>query len=111
MNFKDQHPSINLGFRKFHGLKPYYARNLKERNTCCVYHMKMDMLRLGVNVMRTDSKVMYGDGCVWTCEVCRPNGKDNRCNARNMTYASIIDLWMSWFVKNHYLSGIVEHIF
>ena len=60
---------------------------------------------------RTDSKGIHEELCVCTCEICRPNGEDNRCNARNMTYASIIDLWMSWFVKNHYLSGIVEHIF
>ena len=97
MNFKDQHPSINLGFCKFQGLKPYYIRKLKERNTCCcVYHMKMDMLRLGVNAMCTDSKGIHGDGCVCICEVCRPNGKDNRCNARNMNYALVTKLWRSY---------------
>ena len=96
MNFKDQHPSINLGFRKFQGLKPFFVRKLKERNTCCcVYHIKMDMLRLGVNNMRTNSEGIHGDGCVCTCEVCRPNGSGNRCNARNMTYGTISKLWRS----------------
>ena len=96
MNFKDQHPSLTVGFRKFQGLKPFYVRKLNERNTCCcVYHVKMDMLRLAVNAMRTDSKGIHGELCVCTCEVCRPNGEDNRCNARNMTYASVSELWRS----------------
>ena len=68
---------VKLGFHKFHGLKPYYARNLKERNTCfCVHHIKIDFLSLGVNTMHTDSKGIHGDGCVCTCEVYRPNGED-----------------------------------
>ena len=45
-----------------------------------------------MNTIHTDSKGIHGDDCVCTCEVCRPNGKDNRCNARNMTYASVIEL-------------------
>ena len=94
MNFKDQHPSWVVGFRKFQGLKPYYVRKLNERNTyCCVYHVKMDMLRLEVNAMHTNSKGIHGELCVCTCEVCRPNGEENRCNARNMTYPSVSELW------------------
>ena len=59
----------------------------------------MDMLRLGVNNMRTDSKGIHGDECVCTCEVCRPNGSDNRCNAQNMTYASVFELWRSFICE------------
>ena len=54
----------------------------------------MDLIRLGVNHMRSDPKGIHGNGCDCTCVICRSNGED-RSNARNMTYQSIFELWMS----------------
>ncbi|MCO5569206.1 hypothetical protein L7F22_022916 [Adiantum nelumboides] len=52
MNFKDQHPSIDIGFRAFHKLKPFFVRKLKERNTCCcVYHTRIDLMRIAIDAL------------------------------------------------------------
>ena len=54
---------------------------------------------------------VYTGNYVSAREVCRPNGEDNRCNAQNMTYASVSELWSVLGKKNHRVSGIVVHVY
>ena len=48
------------------------------------------------HTMCTDSTGIHGDGCICTCDVCKPNGKDSRCNAKNITYTLVSELWRSF---------------
>jgi hypothetical protein len=55
------HAKYKVGLRAFKKLKPYYAKRLKERNTCaCKYHMEMMELQHGFNDMQTTSKLVHG---------------------------------------------------
>ena len=95
MNFKEQHPSLDIGFRAFQGLKPFFVRKLKERNTCCcVYHTRIDLMHLAVNSLRIGTKSIHGDACDCSCMICRPN-KEEKCSAYAATFSSVSELWRS----------------
>ncbi|MCO5606921.1 hypothetical protein L7F22_061112 [Adiantum nelumboides] len=95
MNFKEQHPSIDIGFRAFQSLKPFFVRKLKERNTCCcVYHTRIDLVRLAINSLRIDTKSIHGDACDCLCMICRPN-EEEKCSAYAATFSSMSKLWRS----------------
>ncbi|MCO5573779.1 hypothetical protein L7F22_027553 [Adiantum nelumboides] len=95
MNFKEQHPSIDIGFRAFQSLKPFFARKLKERNTCCcVYHTRIDLMRLVINSLRIDTKSIHGDACDCLCMICMPI-EEEKCSAYAATFSSVSKLWRS----------------
>ena len=56
--------------------------------TSCVNYIQSCLLNAWC-----DLKGMHGDGCDFACVVCRTNGEGS--NARNMTDASISELWRS----------------
>lgn len=95
LNFKEQHPSCVIGFRTFQQLKPFFVKRLKERNTCCcVYHARMDLLRLAVSSMRSNVKDLHGPTCKCECQVCRPMG-ETMCVGNTQIYPSVKQLWTS----------------
>ncbi len=55
--FQTSHPKIIIGQRLFEFLKPFFGKPLKDRNTCCIYHVKLNELRLALNLLRTKSLV------------------------------------------------------
>jgi hypothetical protein len=73
LRFKEAHLECNVRHRAFERLKPWWVRKLKERNTyCCIYHVEMDMMKVGLSNLRDKVKSMHA-GC--TCEyiVCLAN--------------------------------------
>ncbi|MCO5591174.1 hypothetical protein L7F22_045155 [Adiantum nelumboides] len=95
MNFKEQHHSIDIGICAFQSLKPFFVRKFKERNTCCcVYHTRIDLMRLAINSLRIDTKSIHGDACDYLCMICRPN-EEEKCSAYAATFSSVSKLWRS----------------
>ncbi|MCO5599945.1 hypothetical protein L7F22_054052 [Adiantum nelumboides] len=113
MNFKEQHPSIDIGFHAFQSLKPFFVRKLKERNTCCcVYHTRIDLMRLAINSLRIDTKSIHGDACDCLCMICRPN-EEEKCSAYAATFSSVSKLWryQQYVQRKNQMSGTSLHAY
>jgi hypothetical protein len=65
------HPKHIVGKQTFEGLKLFFVKPMKERNTCCIYHVEMEELRLGLNNMKAKSSLHHNDACECRCSyVC-----------------------------------------
>lgn len=72
LQFKDAHPEYKIAQRTFERMKPWYFRPLKERNVCCcIYHVEMDLMRVGLNTMRDQVRGLHTKlQCSCFCPVC-----------------------------------------
>ncbi len=93
LRFQDAHPKTIVGQKVFESLKPFFVKTLKDKNThCCIYHTKMNELRLAFNIMRTRGVVhenqicdyAYGDVCGFDGQPCQTSGK---------VYKGITQMW------------------
>jgi hypothetical protein len=66
---------------------------LKEKNVCCcIYHVKMEELRIGFNHLRLRSS-LHSQSCDCSYEVCRPDEDGEcKCTAPCLTYAGTTEL-------------------
>jgi len=56
--FQSAHLESVISQRVFGYLKPFFVKPLKDKNTCCcIYHVKLNELRLALNLLRTNSLV------------------------------------------------------
>lgn len=66
-----------------------------ERNTyCCIYHVELNELQIGLNKMRTDTTCLYIKK-VFVCKctsICL-HSHLSMCGAINKVYAGLIELW------------------
>ncbi len=44
LRFKSMHPKHIVGKQTFEGLKLFFVKPMKERNTCYIYHIEMEEL-------------------------------------------------------------------
>jgi hypothetical protein len=51
LKFQVAHFEEIVGQRVFESLEPFYVKSLKDRNTCCIYHIEIKELRLALNQM------------------------------------------------------------
>jgi hypothetical protein len=71
--------------RLFEFLKPFFVKHLKDKNTCCIYHVKLDELRLTLNLLKTKSVVHDKQRCECHCDnVCDFNGQ--QCQTSYVVY-------------------------
>jgi hypothetical protein len=65
-----------LGKRVFELMKPFFVKTLKDKNTCCcIYHTKINELRLAFNLMKIGSVVQENKVCDCACgDVCGFDG-------------------------------------
>ncbi len=87
------HPRANVGQRVFESLKPIFFKTLKNKNTCCcIYHTKLNELRLALNLMRTNNTVHGNIDCDCACDVvCGIDGQP--CQAPSNIYKGRTKLW------------------
>jgi hypothetical protein len=83
---------VSLMLTRFHKMKLWFVKRLKEWNTCCYkYHREVNELRLGANNMKTIGNNVQNH-CACLCEtVYKPkvNGGSNgdpSCVAHTSTY-------------------------
>ncbi len=76
--FKIAHVEVLVQLRAFAGMRPFFCKRLKERNTCCcIYHVELDELRIGFNFMR--------------CAQCQHDC--NSCEAFAIQYDGLTEMW------------------
>jgi hypothetical protein len=94
--FLKANTSCQVGLQAFDGLKPYYVRQLKERNTCaCKYHVDMVELKLGFNNMCSGSKGLHGQNCICDCDVCFNVILGDKCQAKKCQFVGLTNMWDS----------------
>lgn len=91
LRFQTTYPKIHIGQRLFESLKPFFVRLLKDRNTCCIQHTKLEELRVAPNLMRTNNIVHGNHMCECFCDVCGLDGQP--CKASYDLYKGIIQIW------------------
>jgi hypothetical protein len=57
LRFKVASVGIYIGQRTFELLKPFFVKPMRDQNTCCIFHVELDELRLGLNNMRGQGNV------------------------------------------------------
>ncbi len=98
---KLRNPSIPMMFTKFHYLKPWFVKQLKESNTYYhKYHTKLNDLRLGFNAMKAMEKDVhnqYACSCEGVCrlEVNSGCASEVNCVAHIQTYDTFTSLLSS----------------
>ncbi len=79
-NIQIEESKVNLMLTRFHNMKLWFVKRLKEWNTCCYkYHREVNELRLGANNMKTIGNNVHNH-CACLCEtVYKPkvNGGSN----------------------------------
>jgi hypothetical protein len=94
LKFQTTHPKKIVGQKVFESLKLFYVKALKRRNTCCIYHTKINELQLALNQMQTDHNGLHGNLEVCDCAcgvICGSDGQS--CQASNNVCKGIIQLW------------------
>ena len=95
LNFKDAHPECRIKQRAFEYLKPWYVRTLKDQSTCCcIYHTEMDMMRTGLNDLRSCSRGLHSSqscNCAWN--ICGDG--EGHCEAHSHAFERLTILWTS----------------
>ena len=95
MKFKDSHPQLQVGQRSFEKLKPWFVRKLKDRNTCCVYHIQLMYFLNAFNIMCSKAFVFHGNSCTCECNVCNSSMVLGKCTTSEHTFKGITKLWES----------------
>jgi len=80
---------------KFESLRPFYVKKLKERNTCCcIYHVEIDQLQLGLNNMNATFELHGIKKCNCTCPyICLKNVNQFSSNVIYFVYPCITMTW------------------
>ncbi len=64
LRFRSTHLEHIIGKWTFERLKPFFVKPMKEQNTCCcIYHIEMEELQLGLNNMKVKSSLHHSDEC------------------------------------------------
>jgi hypothetical protein len=91
--FMKANTSCQVGLQAFEGLKLYYVRRVKERNTCaCKHHVEMVELRLGFNNMRIGLKGVHGQNCTFDCDVCFNVIPSVECQASKCQFVGLTNM-------------------
>lgn len=61
LQFQATHPECNIKHVTFLKMKAYFVKALKDRNTCCKYHVELCMLKVGLNYMRDGKKGLHAE--------------------------------------------------
>jgi hypothetical protein len=98
IRFKESYPEAQIQERYFVNQKPFYVRALKVRNVCCCrYHVELDMLREGLNTLRSVKGGVHSHAqCRCNCEICRGEDDDDgfeNCKAHRTTFTGTMALW------------------
>lgn len=73
-------------------MKPFFGKPLKDRNICCcIYHTKLEELRVAPNLMRTNNIVHGNHMCECFCDVCGLDGQP--CKVSYNLYKGITQFW------------------
>ncbi len=97
IKFKTTNPKVIIAQRSFDGLRPFYVKLMWERNTyCCIYHVELDELQIGLNKMRIDTTCLYIKKVfVCKCTSIFLHFHLSMCGAIDKVCAGLIELWES----------------
>jgi len=101
--FKLTNPNVQIEFIHFLTFMPWFAKYMKQWNTCCKYHIELREIVVGLYNVKCPSVGMHGD-CTWcACEVCQTNVKGTlNVQLRHIhlsPFSEITTLWPLWFVQ------------
>lgn len=75
LRFQIAHLEVHIGQMLFESLKPFFGMPLKDSNTCCcIYHTKLEELKVAPNLMGTNNIVHGNHMCMCFCDVCGLDG-------------------------------------
>jgi hypothetical protein len=75
LRFQPTHLDLIIGQRSFESLKSFFVKPVKDRNTCCIYHVEINELKLALNLMRINSTIHDRKRCGCHCDnVCSQRG-------------------------------------
>jgi hypothetical protein len=77
LRFQVAHLDLIIGQRSLEYLKPFFVKPVKDWNTCCIYHVQFNELKLVLNPMRTKSTTIHDIercGCHYD-NMCSKNGQ------------------------------------
>ncbi len=90
-----EHGDCKVGLHAFEKLKPFYVKQLKERNACGYkYHVEMAELKLGFNNLKMALQGVDGKHCECNCEICT-NASNVFCTVEKCTFYGLTDFWTS----------------
>jgi hypothetical protein len=91
LRFQVAYPKVHIGQKLFESLKPFFVKPLKDRNACCIYHTKLEELKVAPNLMKTNNIVHGNHMCECFCDVFGLDGQP--CKASYNLYKRITQFW------------------
>jgi hypothetical protein len=94
LRFKVANPKHIIKEQTFERLKPIFVKPMQKRNTCCcIYHIEMEELRLGLNNMKVKSSLHHSDECECQCSYVSLHSNQYACGASSKAYKGTTNMW------------------